>query len=330
MTAIVLVLLAVVGPRANAAEIKVFTARAGATVLEKIGPEFERATGNKLNVITGFGPRFAERIASGESFDILITGSPIIDGLIKSGKLLADSRIDLIHSGMGVEAQAGVFHLTFQQLESMPQALPKNLRGHVRELRLRIVQIEDIDGCQAKIPAGALDLVLEIRRRNAVHASGKVLGIEDAGLDVLLHKIFARIRGEISVEREIARLRANQDFITPNIACAHQLRKGGADVALRALMPIVDSGVDNVNAGLQRGRDRLGVGGIGRVVGFAEISAESDGREPEFAGTGYVFRLAKVFGFTKLWKSVAIASRSFRSRKTGDHEAVSVAARAVR
>jgi hypothetical protein len=61
------VLLAVVGPRANAAEIKVFTARAGATVLEKISPEFERATGNKLNVITGFGPRFVERIDSGES-----------------------------------------------------------------------------------------------------------------------------------------------------------------------------------------------------------------------------------------------------------------------
>src|ERR1700688_4366947 len=107
LTAIALVLLAVVGPRANAAEIKVFTARAGATVLEKISPEFERATGNKLNLITGFGPRFVERIDSGESFDILIAGPPIIDGLIKSGKLLADSRIDLIHSGMGVDARAG-------------------------------------------------------------------------------------------------------------------------------------------------------------------------------------------------------------------------------
>src|ERR1035437_984542 len=96
-----------VGPRANAAEIKVFAARASATVLEKISPEFERATGNKLNVITGFGPRFVERIDSGESFDILIAGPPIIDGLIKSGKLLADSRIDLIHSGMGVEGAGG-------------------------------------------------------------------------------------------------------------------------------------------------------------------------------------------------------------------------------
>ncbi len=42
---------------ANAAEIKVFTAWARMNVLEKIGPEFERTAGHKLNVISGFGPR---------------------------------------------------------------------------------------------------------------------------------------------------------------------------------------------------------------------------------------------------------------------------------
>jgi hypothetical protein len=37
---------------ANAAEIKIFTARAGATVLEKIAPEFQRRTGHKLDAIS--------------------------------------------------------------------------------------------------------------------------------------------------------------------------------------------------------------------------------------------------------------------------------------
>ena len=41
---------------AAAAEIKIFTSRAIATVLEKIGSEFERTTGNNLNVIVGFSP----------------------------------------------------------------------------------------------------------------------------------------------------------------------------------------------------------------------------------------------------------------------------------
>lgn len=116
-------LFAVAGPQANAAEIKVFTARAGATVLEKIGPEFERATGNKLDVITGFGPRFVERIDKGESFDILIAGPPIIDGLIKNGKLLADSRINLIHTVMAVEARAGAPKPDIATVDAFKQAL---------------------------------------------------------------------------------------------------------------------------------------------------------------------------------------------------------------
>jgi hypothetical protein len=49
LTSIVFGLLIATGFGANAAEIKTLTARAGATVLEKIDPEFERATSIKLN-----------------------------------------------------------------------------------------------------------------------------------------------------------------------------------------------------------------------------------------------------------------------------------------
>ena len=40
---------------ANAAEVKILTARAIATVLEKVGPDFERTTGHKLNVKGVYG-----------------------------------------------------------------------------------------------------------------------------------------------------------------------------------------------------------------------------------------------------------------------------------
>ena len=86
LTGIVFGLLIATGFGANAAEIKVFTARAGATVLEKIGPEFERATGIKLNVITGIGGAFVKQINDGEPFDVLITGRPLVDGLIKNAR----------------------------------------------------------------------------------------------------------------------------------------------------------------------------------------------------------------------------------------------------
>ena len=76
---------------ANPAEIKVFTARAIATVLDEIGPEFERQTGHKLNVISGFGPVFTRQIDAGEPFDIFVSTPATMERLFKEGKLIADS-----------------------------------------------------------------------------------------------------------------------------------------------------------------------------------------------------------------------------------------------
>ncbi len=93
---------------ATPAEVTVFTVRAGATVLQKIRPEFESATGHRLNVV--YDPvlgSYARRINAGEPFDIYITAPPGIDGLIKDGKIVAETRTNLFHSGMGVEVRAG-------------------------------------------------------------------------------------------------------------------------------------------------------------------------------------------------------------------------------
>src|SRR5689334_4857766 len=56
---------------AASAELKVLTSRAIATVLDVVGPQFERTTGNKLTVVTGFSPELIKRINAGEPFDIL-------------------------------------------------------------------------------------------------------------------------------------------------------------------------------------------------------------------------------------------------------------------
>lgn len=53
------------------AEIKVLTARASATVLDKIGPDFECMTGRKLNVVSDFGPIFVSQINADEPFDVI-------------------------------------------------------------------------------------------------------------------------------------------------------------------------------------------------------------------------------------------------------------------
>jgi molybdate transport system substrate-binding protein len=90
-----------------AAEVKIFTSRAIATVLEVIGPEFERTTGNKLNVISGFSPVFVRQINAGEPFDVIASPPATIDGLAKDGKVLAETRTKLVRSGTGVEVRKG-------------------------------------------------------------------------------------------------------------------------------------------------------------------------------------------------------------------------------
>jgi molybdate transport system substrate-binding protein len=92
---------------AKAAEIKVWAARALVTVLAEVGPEFERTTGHKINLSSGLASQFVSRAYAGEPFDLMITGQPQLDSLIKDGKIAGASRVTLVRSGIGVEVRAG-------------------------------------------------------------------------------------------------------------------------------------------------------------------------------------------------------------------------------
>ena len=71
-------------------ELKIFTSRAVATVLEKIGPEFEKGTGHKLNLTTGLSSEFVGRINAGEPFDVVAAPPPVLDSLANNGKIAAE------------------------------------------------------------------------------------------------------------------------------------------------------------------------------------------------------------------------------------------------
>jgi molybdate transport system substrate-binding protein len=83
-------------PNALASELKIFTARAVATVLDKIGPDFERMTGHKMSVVVAFSSELVERINAGEAFDLIAVPPPAIDRLIDGGKVAADSKVNLV------------------------------------------------------------------------------------------------------------------------------------------------------------------------------------------------------------------------------------------
>jgi molybdate transport system substrate-binding protein len=108
---------------ATSAELKIFASRAIWTVLQEIGPTFERTTGNKLNVTTGLSSAFAKRINAGEPFDLMFAPPPSLDSYIKDGKLDPDTRTVLVSSDVGVGVRAGAPKPDISTVEAFKQTL---------------------------------------------------------------------------------------------------------------------------------------------------------------------------------------------------------------
>jgi molybdate transport system substrate-binding protein len=108
---------------ADAAEIRVWTARAIATVLAEIGPQFERATGHKIVVSSDLPPAFLRRANEGESFDVLISGSSPVDEWIKDGRIRAKTRTNISRYGIGVEVRAGAPRPDISSVDAFKRAL---------------------------------------------------------------------------------------------------------------------------------------------------------------------------------------------------------------
>lgn len=118
---------------ADTIQIKILTARALATVLDKIGHKFEQQSGHKLNVVSGYGPDFVRRIDAGEAFDILVCRQSIIDRLFKDGKLIAETRTNLVRSRIGVEVRSGSPKPDVGSVEAFKRALLKaNSIGYLK------------------------------------------------------------------------------------------------------------------------------------------------------------------------------------------------------
>ena len=192
------------GGAADAAEIKIFTARAIATVLDKIGPEFERTTGHTLNVISGFGPIFVKQINAGESFDVLVSLPSTIDGLVKGGKITADTRTDLVRSGVGVEVRAGAPKPDISSVEAFRRALlnAKSVGylpvGGVPQL---VERLGIADAIKSKVTVPDTDIVSELVAKGELELGVVVItqilttpGVELVGPlppEIQIHIVFA-------------------------------------------------------------------------------------------------------------------------------------------
>jgi len=113
---------------ASAAEIHVMISGGLTAAYKALVPEFERKTGHK--VITAYGPSMGTtvnaipvRLQRGEPADVLIMVGYALGDLVKQGKAVADSRVDLVKSPIGIAVKSGAPKPDISSAASVKQAL---------------------------------------------------------------------------------------------------------------------------------------------------------------------------------------------------------------
>ena len=121
-------LIALVSPSANASEIKVVSSGGFAAAYRELAPQFEKATGNKLEA--GWGPSMGDtkdsvpsRLKRGEKIDVVIMVGYALDKLANEGKVIPDSRVALARSPIGMVVKKGAKKPDISSVAGLRQAL---------------------------------------------------------------------------------------------------------------------------------------------------------------------------------------------------------------
>lgn len=105
---------------AQAAEITVVGGMGVISGIRDLAAGFEKATGHKVNAV--FARNVMETVNSGAPADIVALNPPVIDGLIKSGKIVGP-RVDFARAGIGVAVKAGAPKLDLATVDAFKEAM---------------------------------------------------------------------------------------------------------------------------------------------------------------------------------------------------------------
>jgi molybdate transport system substrate-binding protein len=104
-------------------ELRVFASNSIRAVIAELVPQFERASGHSVALSYDPAKVMLARIKSGETADLIITGSGAIDALVREGRVLPGSRRTLARCRVGVAVRAGMPKPDIGTVESLKRAL---------------------------------------------------------------------------------------------------------------------------------------------------------------------------------------------------------------
>jgi len=105
------------------ADIKILSTHAVQEVLCELGPLFERAGGSSLAIDYDPANALKRRIEGGAAFDVVIVTRPVIDALVRQGKVNREACTDIGRSGLGVAVRQGAAKPDITTVDALKRAL---------------------------------------------------------------------------------------------------------------------------------------------------------------------------------------------------------------
>ena len=108
---------------AHAAEITVLSGNGGRPAVLGLSAQFEKETGHKVNIDFAVNPQVRKRVLDGEAFDVTVLNPPVLDELIKAGKVRGDTRTVIGRIGLGVGIKQGAPRPDLSTVDGFKRAL---------------------------------------------------------------------------------------------------------------------------------------------------------------------------------------------------------------
>jgi molybdate transport system substrate-binding protein len=109
--------------QAHAAELKLLEGNALNAVITELGPQFEKASGNKISATIGTSAQLKARVDSAEAFDAIILTKSLLDQLAAQGKVADTPRAPISHVGIGVAIRKGAPKPDISTVDAFKQAM---------------------------------------------------------------------------------------------------------------------------------------------------------------------------------------------------------------
>jgi molybdate transport system substrate-binding protein len=108
---------------AHAAELRVVSGNGARSAVQELVKQFEQQSGHKVALHFEVNAALQRKIEAGEAFDVAVLNPPVLDALIKSGKVVAATRADIGRAGLGVAVRAGAPKPDISSVEAFKKTL---------------------------------------------------------------------------------------------------------------------------------------------------------------------------------------------------------------